>query len=111
MPQVASVDGSLTEVVDTSCGKSVIAAGDTIYELSGVDFGSRSLDVLSMDADDSCLDLLSGTPSDADCYRYAPACTALHACGAARSRARARSLPFMALTDECFFFSTHGGWL
>lgn len=65
--QVALVEGELTEVVETSCGKSVIAVGTTIFELSGVDFGSREVGVVDMSSGDCTI---SSAPSSADCYRF-----------------------------------------
>lgn len=68
---MVSIDGEYSEIAETDCGTSVIAAGDTIYELSGVDLGSRELEVVAMIADDG--DCLTDTkaPSTADCYRCA----------------------------------------
>lgn len=68
MPQVAFVEGELTEVVEASCGKEVIAVGTTIYELSGVDFGSRELEVVDLSSGDCTI---STAPASADCYRFA----------------------------------------
>lgn len=64
--QTALVDGGYTEVLETSCGSSVIAIGSTIYELSGIDLENRDLEVLTMSSD-SCT--TANTPSSADCYR------------------------------------------
>lgn len=68
--QVASIEGELSEVVETSCDKLVIASGDTIYELSDVDLGSRELEFVDMSADDCRREGASGdVPDDASCYR------------------------------------------
>ncbi|CAM9229122.1 unnamed protein product [Pylaiella littoralis] len=67
--KVASIEGELSEVVETSCDKLVIASGDTIYELSDVDLGSRELEFVDMSADDCRREGASGdVPDDASCY-------------------------------------------
>eukprot|EP00752_Nemacystus_decipiens_P004637 g4231.t1 len=63
--KVAHVEGELTEVVEASCGKEVIAVGTTIYELSGVDFGDRELEVVDLSSGDCTI---STAPSGAECY-------------------------------------------
>lgn len=60
--------GEYSEVAETSCGASVFAAGNTIYELSGYDLESRTLEVWDLSPDDCGIE---GVPSTADCYRYA----------------------------------------
>ncbi|CAB1097604.1 unnamed protein product [Ectocarpus sp. CCAP 1310/34] len=66
---VAKVEGEYSEVVETSCGSSAILVGSTVYELSGVDFGGRSLGVADLSADDCAGDgVIPTAPSDADCY-------------------------------------------
>lgn len=67
--QVASVDGALSEILETTCGTSIITVGGTTYyELSGIgDLESRSLGVFEMFSD-SCV--TSNTPSTAECYTY-----------------------------------------
>lgn len=60
--------GEYSEVAETSCGASVFAAGNTIYELSGYDLESRTLEVWDL-SPDACG--IEGVPSTADCYRYA----------------------------------------
>lgn len=69
LPQVAHVDGALSEVLETSCGKSIIAVDTTVYELSGVDLVAREFAVLDMSASDC---ITKSTPSSADCYRFVP---------------------------------------
>ncbi|CAM9521430.1 unnamed protein product [Scytosiphon promiscuus] len=62
---VAKVEGGYSEVVETDCGALGIAVGSTLYELSGVDLGDRTVEVVSMSADDCTV---SNTPSGSDCY-------------------------------------------
>lgn len=69
------MEGELTEIVETSCGKEVIAVGTTIYELSGVDFGSRELEVVDLSSG-GCT--IPTAPSSADCYRFAHPGSALN---------------------------------
>ncbi len=67
------MEGELTEVVETSCGKEVIAVDNTIFELSGVDFGDRELGVVNMSTV-----VYSECPGGEDgdnCYRFGrPGC-------------------------------------
>jgi len=57
-----------SEIADTSCGTSIFAAGDKIYQLNGVDLASRELDVVDMTADPDCT--FYGAPATGDCYRW-----------------------------------------
>lgn len=60
------MEGGYAGVLETTCGASIIAVGDTLYELSGVDFIEREIDVIDMSPDEC-----SGVEIDepADCYR------------------------------------------
>lgn len=64
--QIASVDDSYSEILETSCGTEAIAAGDTLYTLSDVELTKREFDVVSMSTAD-CADVNIDKP--ADCYR------------------------------------------
>ena len=64
--QVASVNGGYSGVLETTCGSSIIAVGDTLYELSGVDLIERDDDVVDMSSAD-CTGVDIDQP--ADCYR------------------------------------------
>lgn len=52
--------------METTCGSSIIAVGDTLYELSGVDLIERKNDVVDMSSAD-CAEVDIAQP--ADCYR------------------------------------------
>lgn len=66
--KIVSVDGDLSEILETSCGTWIFAVGSTIYELSDIgDLESRGIDVLEMFSD-TCV--TADTPSTADCYTY-----------------------------------------
>lgn len=63
---MAKVEGEYSEVVETSCGALGIAVGSTVYELSGVDLGDRTLEVVSMSSGDCTV---SNAVSGSECYR------------------------------------------
>lgn len=63
---MAKVDEEYSEVVETSCGALGISVGGTLYELIGVDLGDKTLDVVSMAADDCTVE---NAASGSDCYR------------------------------------------
>lgn len=66
--QVALIDGDHSAILDSSCGPQVVAVGDTLYELEGLDdFGNRDTAVVGMSSS-SCV--IPDVPSDADCFRY-----------------------------------------
>eukprot|EP00904_Undaria_pinnatifida_P009229 jgi/Undpi1/5436/HiC_scaffold_2.g00715.m1 len=63
--KVAFVNGGYSGVLETSCGSSAIAVGDTLYELSGVEFTERDRTVIDMSSAD-CEEVTIAEP--ADCY-------------------------------------------
>lgn len=72
--QVASVNGGYSEVLETTCGSLIIAVGETLYELSGVEFIDRETDLVDMSsAECSGVD----TAQPADCYRCVVCCICL----------------------------------
>lgn len=60
------MNGGYSGVLETSCGSSAIAVGDTLYELSGVEFTERDRTVIDMSSAD-CEEVTIAEP--ADCYR------------------------------------------
>lgn len=65
--QVAVVDNAqYLQVLETSCEKSLIAVGSTLYELSGVDLRERKMGVVEMSPKDSCG--FDEEADDAECF-------------------------------------------
>lgn len=60
-------NGSYSDIAWTSCGTSIFASGDTIYELSGVDLEFSDIDEIELSGDE-CDILLDEVPDDSDCY-------------------------------------------
>lgn len=65
--QIASVGGSYSKILETSCDTSAVGDGDVLYTLSGVDLTEREFDVVTMSS--AACEIVDIDTSSADCYR------------------------------------------